>query len=167
LTSTVDGYEIAMKVRLSPQLLANFSSSNGDFYVATGATMKSGSGGQPLRTVNPTTPVDGDPDVPEDLFIYNDNQWYFFTALMFWMQCDRWTWTLGAGVFFAVHRSEFGQDLRVRMCRARQPVAARSSIRVRCRGSTWRCPLRTRLRRGGAPWASTPSRVGASCHGRR
>ncbi|MBZ2180166.1 MAG: hypothetical protein ACK6DY_06850, partial [Acidobacteriota bacterium] len=83
LTPTVDGYEIAMKVRLSPQLLANFSSSNGDFYVATGATMKSRSGGQPIRTVNPTTPFDGDPDVPEDLFIYNDNQWYFFTGLCF------------------------------------------------------------------------------------
>jgi hypothetical protein len=45
--------------------------------------MKSRSGGQPIRTVNPTTPFDGDPDVPEDLFIYNDNQWYFFTGLCF------------------------------------------------------------------------------------
>jgi hypothetical protein len=94
LTPTVDGFEVAMKVRWNAERLASFP--DRDFYLATGATMKSGLGGQPVRTVNPTTPVDGDPDVPEDLFIYNDNQWYFFTGLCF--GCNVMGLNAGAGV---------------------------------------------------------------------
>ena len=35
-----------------------------------------------MRAMSPT-PVDGDPDVSDELFIYNDRRWYYFTGSCF------------------------------------------------------------------------------------
>ena len=93
LTRTSEGFDLRLKVTLNQQLLETFP--NRDFYIATGAYTKNPFGGQPLRAVS-RTPVDGDPDVSDELFIYNDRRWYFFTGYCF--GCNVIGLGAGAGV---------------------------------------------------------------------